>query len=825
MSERIEALIVQMSMGEKVSLLAGTDFWHTAAIPRLGIPAIKVTDGPYGARTMVDAKMDSTYPATCFPTGVAMAATWDIDLITRTGETLGDETKERACSVLLGPCVNIHRSPLGGRNFESFSEDPYLSSAMAVAFVNGVQSRQVGVSIKHFALNNQEFERFTISSECSERAIREIYFPSFERTVKEAIPWTIMCSYNRINGIYASENKWLLTDILKKEWGFEGLVMSDWFATHSAVPAAKAGLDLEMPGPARFFGPDLLLAVEGGKIGANIIDDKVRRILNLVEKSGAFDHPRRFIRIKNLFSRRKIAREVAASSFVLLKNEGPVLPLNMRNTKSIAVIGPNAAIARTVGGGSSMVKPHYQISPLEGLKNYCGKKVKIRYEPGCRANRLTPVLPSKYLVTSRSGGYSGLLAELYDNEKLSGSPAVERTDKLLSFHWFGDKPPGEKLKVDNFSARWTGFFKAPQSGLYRFGILTEGWARVLINGREIASTVGQDNEVGFDVSEEASGYCQLEAGSLSPIIIEYLKNPGQNSPSRSLRIGCELPLPADMLKKAIDLAASSDVALVFAGLNEEWESEGFDRKNIEIPAPQPELIRAVAAANPRTVVVLNNGSPLAMSGWLSHVPAVLEAWFPGQECGNAIAEVLLGRVNPSGKLPDSFPQKLADNPAYPYYPGSGGKVLYAEDIFVGYRHYDKNRIEPLFPFGFGLSYTTFEYSNLNIMQSACHSSSAPEIIVEVDIQNTGRRNGKEVVQLYVGDLKSSLPRPPKELKGFQKVALQRGQKTTLRFELDKAAFSYYNPLRKCWVVEPGEFEILVGSSSRDIRLRGTISLK
>ena len=823
MSKRIEALIVQMSKAEKVSLLAGTDFWHTAAIPRLGIPAIKVTDGPYGARTMADGKLDSTYPATCFPTGVAMAATWDLDLIRRTGEILGDETKERACSVLLGPCVNIHRSPLGGRNFESFSEDPYLSSTMAVAFVNGVQSRQVGVSVKHFALNNQEYERFTISSECSERAIREIYFPSFERTVKEAKPWTVMCSYNKINGTYACQNKWLLSDVLKKEWGFEGPVISDWFATHSAVPAAKAGLDLEMPGPARFFGRELLLAVESGQVSPDIIDDKVRRLLNLVEKSGAFEHCQGSVKIKNTASRRKIARQVATSSFVLLKNEGPVLPLNMRTIKSIAVIGPNASIARTVGGGSSMVKPHYQISPLEGLKNYCEKKIKIRYEPGCRANRLTPVLGSKYLVTSLIGGKPGLMTELYDNEKLQGLPLVKRADRLLSFRWFGDKPPGRKLRAANFSARWTGFFKAPQSGLYRFGILTEGWARVLVNGREIVSTVGQDNEVGFDVSEEASGYCQLEAGSLSPIIIEYLKNPGQNSPSRSLRVGCELPLNADMLKKAVDLAASSDVVLVFAGLNEEWESEGFDRKDIDIPPPQTELIRAVAAANPRTVVILNNGSPVAMSGWLSHVPAVLEAWFPGQECGNAIAEVLLGRVNPSGKLPDTFPQKLADNPAYPFYPGSGGKVFYAEDIFVGYRHYDKNRIEPLFPFGFGLSYTTFEYSNLRIIPP--RSASNPKTMVEVDLQNSGRRNGKEVVQLYVSDLNSSLPRPPKELKGFQKVALQRGQKTTLRFELDKTAFSYYDPARKGWVTEPGEFEILVGSSSRDIRLRGTFNLE
>jgi beta-glucosidase len=822
-NKKIENLIKQLSIEEKVCLLAGNDFWHTSAIPRLGIPAIKVTDGPYGARTMVDDKMDKTYPATCFPTGVAMAATWDVDLVNRIGETLGDETRERACSILLGPCVNIHRSPLGGRNFESFSEDPYLSSSLAVAFVKGVQSRGVGVSIKHFALNNQEYERFSISSEASERTMREIYFPSFERTVKEAKPWTVMCAYNQVNGKYASENQWLLTGILKEEWGFEGVIMSDWFATHSVIPAANSGLDLEMPGPARFFGKDLLEALKKGQISLPVIDQKVRRILSLVEKSGAFEKPLSKVKIKNTARRRKIAREAAGASFVLLKNAHQVLPLNKNVIRTLAVIGPNAALARVVGGGSSMVKPHYQISPLEGIKRFCGKTVKIRFEAGCRSNRWTPVLASTYLTTDWAAGNRGLTAEIFDNNDWQGSAALNRIDKQFSFRWFGDKPPGRKIKVDNFSLRWSGFFKAPESGHYKFGIMTEGWARILINGKVIASTIGQENLEGIDISKETIGQCYLEAESIAALVIEYKKNPGQKSLTRSLRIGCELPVSPGMLQKAIDLAAESDVALVFAGLNEEWESEGFDRPDLEIPAPQPELIRGVAAVNSRTVVVLNNGSPLSMSGWLNRVPAVLETWFPGQECGNAIADVLFGRENPSGKLPDTFPQKLSDNPAYPYYPGSNGKVDYAEGIFVGYRHYDQHLVEPLFPFGFGLSYTTFEYSGLRILPA--RASSGSKIKVHVDIRNNGKRNGKEVVQLYIRDIEAGLPRPPKELKSFQKIFLKPGQKTTLRFELGKEAWSYYNPALKGWVAEPGEFEILIGSSSRDIRLRGQFHLK
>ncbi|HSW59109.1 MAG TPA: glycoside hydrolase family 3 N-terminal domain-containing protein, partial [Dehalococcoidales bacterium] len=527
MNEKIKKLIEQMTLEEKISLLAGSDIWHTSAVSRLGIPAIKVTDGPYGARTQADNNSDHTYPATCFPTGVAMAATWDVNLVQRIGEVLGDETRERACAVLLGPCVNIHRTPLGGRNFESFSEDPFLSSNITVAFIQGVQSRQVGVSVKHFALNNQEFARFSISSEVGERAIREIFFPSFEKAVKVAGAWTAMCSYNKINGTHASENRWLLSKILKEEWGFEGLVMSDWFATHSTVEAANAGLDLEMPGPARFFGRDLVSAVKQGRVSLEVINDKVSRILSVVEKSGAFDKPAKKVQIKNTAVRRKLARQSAAESFVLLKNDGRPLPLKKSKIKTLAVIGPNAAQACVEGGGSSMVKPHYKVSPLEALKKVCENKIKIRFEAGCRSNRLTPVLPARFLISKP--GKTGLKAEFFANNDFRGRATTERIDRNFHFRWFGDKPPARNISFDNFSARWSGDFRAPVSGKYKFGILTQGWARILLDSKEIVSTRGLSFASDFDIAEENTGECELQAGKVYPFSIEYQKNPDQKS--------------------------------------------------------------------------------------------------------------------------------------------------------------------------------------------------------------------------------------------------------------------------------------------------------
>jgi beta-glucosidase len=823
LEKRTEGLIKQMTLEEKVSLLAGIDFWHTASIERLGIPSIKVTDGPHGVRTMADDNPNQTLPATCFPTAVAMAATWNTGLIHRVGGTIGRETLARGCAVILGPCVNIHRSPLGGRNFESFSEDPCLSSELTKAYIRGVQSEGVGACVKHFALNNSEYQRLTISSEADERAIREIYFPSFEKAVKEAGAWSVMCSYNKVNGTYASENGRLLTEILKKEWGFRGPVMSDWFAVHSTVAAARSGLDLEMPGPARYFGDRLAEAVRRGDVDEKTIDDKVRRILTLISRYGAPDKKHTSsVTIADVPEHEKLSREVAGEAIVLLKNKNGVLPLDISAIRSIAVIGPNTAEARIEGGGSSAVKPFYQVSPLAGLRNRCPDGIKITYELGCTNNIFALPLNPAYLLCEKSGDKAGLMGEYFDNNELFGTPAEITVDTAFTLRWFAGTSPVTGIKADIRSVRWSGFFRAKDSGVYTFGLVSSGQARITINNIIVGDTGDSIPSEEFGLRREITGEITLEASQAYPITIDFHTDAGVRFPTRSIRVGCNPPLPPDLPERAAKAAARADAAIVFAGLTEEYESEGFDRADMDLPAAQIDLINKVADANPNTIVVLNNGSPLAMASWIDNVPAVLEAWYPGQEGGNAIAGVLFGDINPSGKLPDTFPGRLEDNPAFINYPGESGRVRYGEGIFVGYRYYDMKKMDPMFPFGHGLSYTEFKYSNLRITPRQVKPGE--DIQVRIDVKNTGRRAGKEVVQLYIRDVESGLLRPPRELKAFQKLDLAPGETQTASFVLDEAALSFYDPETGKWTAEPGEFEVQIGSSSRDIRARATFSL-
>jgi len=823
---RIETLLGKMTLEEKVSMLAGTDNWHTRGIERLGIPSIKMTDGPYGTRTVSDEDPNHTMPGTCFPTGSAMGATWDVDLIRRAGVALGEETRAMGCHILLGPCVNIHRSPLAGRNFESFTEDPFLAARLAVAYVDGVQSRNVGTSVKHFALNNSEFERFSMSSEAGERTIREVYFPAFEAAVREAQSWTVMCSYNKVNGTLASENHWLLTDILKNEWGLEGFVVSDWGAVHSTEPVANSGLDLEMPGPPRFLGDTLVSAVKEGSVSQDRINDGVRRILRVIEKTGAFEETRTpSLTQANTPEHQALAREVAREAIVLLKNDHEILPLQREDLASIAVIGPNAAEARVLGSGSSQVRPPYVVTPLDGIRSKCGDAIAVTFEPGCRCNRLTPLLDSQHLRPASGAEEPGLTGEYFNNNDLSGKPALTRVDTEFGFRWGsfgGGTSPGPGVDRDNFSIRWTGTFLAPESGQYRFGLLTDGLGCIYLDDTLVAEKGSAGPDDLFLVQGERTGTCRMEAGESHTLRIEYRRNPEREWPIRRVRLGCEVPLPGDPMARAAEAAAGADVALVFVGTSEEYESEGFDRDTMDLPGPQAALIEAVTRANRNTVVVLNSGAPISMEGWIDRVPAVVEAWFPGQECGNAIADVLFGDADPCGKLPMTFPRRIEDNPAYINYPGENGKVLYGEGIFVGYRYYDTKRVEPLFPFGHGLSYTTFEYSNLNVPAEV---TLGDPVEMSVDVTNTGSSEGKEVVQLYLRDVESSLVRPTKELKGFAKISLKAGETKTLSFSLGKRDLSFYDPDRAGWLAEPGEFGVLVGSSSRDIRATGSFVLK
>lgn len=818
MNQPIETLLSQMTLEEKVSLAAGASFWTTVPVERLGIPAIKVTDGPNGAR---GASWNGAATSAAFPVGIALASTWNADLVERIGQALADEARSKGAVVLLGPTVNIHRSPLNGRNFECYSEDPYLSARIAVGYINGLQKNGVAACIKHFVCNDSEFERQTISSEVSERPLREIYLAPFQVAVEEAGSWSMMASYNKVNGTYASENAYLIQEILKGEWGFDGLLMSDWVGTKSTVEAANAGLDLEMPGPAQWMGEKLLAAVREGRVSEAVVDDKVRRLLRLMQRVGAFDNPDiPPERADNKPEHRTLLREAAAESIVLLKNERDVLPLDPAKVSTLAVIGANAKSALIQGGGSAQVTPHYVVSPLQGILAQASDSVEIRYELGCMTYKMVPVIDAQIVQPEASGSETGFKAEFFGNQDFGGAPAFTRIYKKLSLMWMDDLPQG--IERGNFSVRLSAVLTAPETGSYTFSLVSAGLSRLFVNDQEVLDnwTRQQPGEAFFGMgSAEVTAQYPMTEGQTYHLRVDFSTR-GSTMMS-ALRLGLLPPIPEDAIQRAARLAAESDVAVVFAGLGAEWESESFDRPHMDLPAEQNDLIAQVAAANPNTVVVLNTGSPITMP-WLDQVAAVLQAWYPGQECGNAIADVLFGAVNPSGRLTQTFPKRLEDNPAYINYPGENGKVYYGEGIFVGYRYYDKKKVEPLFPFGYGLSYTTFQYGNLRLGAQSYDSPDAIEL--SVDVTNTGTRAGHEVVQLYVRDVASRLARPDKELKAFSKVYLEPGQTKTVPFRLNHKALAYYDPAEPGWVAEAGMFEVLIGSSSRDIRAAGQFEL-
>ena len=665
-AEEIRGLIRRMTLEEKAGLLSGADFWHTKAVERLGVPASMVSDGPHGLRKQ-DENPDhlgenDSIKAVCFPTACATAASFDTDLVEKMGAALGESCQHERLSVLLGPAVNIKRSPLCGRNFEYFSEDPLLAGKMATALIKGVQSKNVGTSIKHFALNNQEHRRLSSSSDCDERTMREIYFPAFEMAVKEAQPWTVMCSYNRINGVFASENSWLLTDVLRGEWGFEGYVMSDWGAVSDRVAGVAAGLDLEMPASNGVNDRKIVEAVRAGKLDEKAVDLCCERILNIVYRSVENARPET---PWDKEAQHRMAADTAAECMVLLKNEGGILPLDRED--GIAFIGEFAEKPRFQGGGSSHINCFRITGALEAARN---RGLKVTYCPGYSAAK--------------------------------------------------------------------------------------------------------------DEAAEAQ------------------------------------------IAEAAEAARRAKVAVVFAGLPDSYESEGFDRKHMRMPEGQNRLIEAVAAANPNTVVVLHNGSPVEMP-WIGRVKAVLESYLGGQAVGEAQVRVLFGDVNPSGHLPETFPLKLEDNPSYLFYGGDARGTEYREGIFVGYRYYDKKKAEVLFPFGHGLSYTTFEFSGLKLSAESVRDTDG--LTVTATVKNTGSRAGKAVAQLYVGAVDSDVVRPVRELKAFSKVALAPGESKEVSFTLDKRAFAYWKQEIHDWYAESGEYTIEVGDSSASLPLKASVRLE
>ena len=799
---KIKATIKQMTLEEKISMLGGTGF-ESKPVTRLGIPSLNMTDGPVGVRWE---------KSTAFPASIAMAATWDPQLIRRLGEALGVEAKAKGRNMLLGPCININRVPVGGRSFESFGEDPYLMARMAVAYVKGVQSEHVVATAKHYAANNQEFERTTMDEKIDERTLREIYLPAFKAAVQEGGALAVMSAYNKLNGKWCSENPWLLTDVLKKEWGFKGLVVSDWGAVHSTVPTANAGLDIEMP-RGDFLNEKLLLpAVKRGEVSESVIDDKITRLLRVMYMDGLFDpQPAPDVTAVNSPAHRSLARDVESAGIVLLKNRNSVLPLDPSRIHTIAVIGPNAAVARTGGGGSAYVLPFNGVSHLEGITTRAGGKIQVVTAPGCRmAEELVSVESGALRPPSGVEGVTGLQGEYFTNEEFKGTPAFTRVDKEVNFDWSADSP-AKDFPREHYSVRWTGTLIPPGTGDYELSIRSDDGSRLYVNGELFIDNWG--NHAGLTKSRQM----KLEKGKTVSVKIEFYQAEGGSLVQFGWGTMHNVLLPA-----AVEMAKKADIAVVCIGNSNEIETEGTDRSSIALPGGQDELVEAVAKANPRTVVVLTTGSPVTMP-WVDNVDGIVQAWFGGQEEGNALAGVLFGDVNPSGKLPVTFPRSWEDTPALKTYPGTEGKTEYAEGIFVGYRHYDRDKKEVLFPFGHGLSYTKFTYGPLEV--AVLPGASKYERTVSVDVTNSGDRAGEEVVQIYVSDTHAPVPRPPAELKAFARVSLAPGEKKSVLMRLDESSFAYFDAASGKWTVAPGTFEILAGSSSRDIRSRATTEIR
>ncbi len=793
--ERVDDLLKRLTIDEKLDLLGGTGF-ETKEIKRLGIPSLNMSDGPLGVR------WDES---TAFPAGIALAASWQPELAERVGRDIADEVKAHGRHVILGPCVNIARIPQGGRNFESYGEDPYLTSRFAVDYIKGVQDNGVAATVKHFACNNQEFERMFVDVKVDERTLHEIYLPAFKAAVEEGKVLAVMSAYNKVNEHFASENDHLLLDILKKDWNFRGLVMSDWGAVHSSVPTANSGLDVEMPKGKYLNKNKLSEAIKNGEVSQTKIDDKIKRLLRVMFKIGLFDNGIGEGKI-NTQEHRRTAFEAARNGIVLLKNENNILPIDENNIKSIAVIGPNAANARTGGGGSSLVSPVYSVSPLEALQQRFGDHVKINYAAGVLLEGDASVIEPQFFFLPNSNE-QGLKTEFFDNMNLSGNPVKTRIDKQINFEW-GPEAPFENFKKDNFSARWTTDLRVTKSGEYVIDAISDDGVRLFINGEKVM-------ENWSDHGVESKTYkINFEKDKVYHLKLEYYENGGD----AVVKLGWSFP-GEKLMKAAVKAASESDAAILFVGTSQFYETEGRDRDDLVLPANQDELIEEVAKANKNTIVVINSGSPVLMDKWINKVNGVLEAWFGGAETGNAIAEVLLGNYNPGGKLPMTFPHKWEDCSAYDTYKAEDSVTYFSDGIFVGYRHFDKKKIEPLFPFGYGLSYTTFEYGNLKVTPLENDNFK-----VTFDITNTGKREGEEAAQLYLHDEKSSLERPEKELKRFAKIFLKPGEKKTVELILDKDALSFYDPTKNQWIAEPGQFEVLIGSSSRDIKLKSTLLL-
>lgn len=796
--QQVNSILKQMTLDEKLDYIGGYKGFYIRGIDRLDLPEIKMSDGPMGVRNYG--------PTTAYPASISIAASWNRKLAEKFGEAMGRDARARGVHIILAPGVDIYRAAFCGRNFEYLGEDPYLASQIVVPIINGIQSKGVSATVKHYIVNNQEFDRHKVSSDVDERTLREIYMPAFKAAVQKGKVDALMTSYNLINGIHASEHDYLVNQVLKKEWGFDGVVMSDWTSTYSTIGVANGGLDLEMP-KGKFMNPDSLKPlIESGTVKEPTIDDKVRRILTMIIKNGYQNNDQLDSEIpKDDPKSRAAALKVAEEGTVLLKNSNNILPLNNSKIKSIAVIGPNSDPAVWGGGGSSFTTPTHSVSILEGIKNVAGKNIEISYIRGIRDLSGDQTYANSTFY--QSDGSLGLMGEYFDNMKLTGKAVKTQIDEKINFVF--RKNPAGKKEMRDFSIRWKGVIKPKNTGIYRLFVKGDDGYRLIVDGDTLINAwVNQPPTA-------RSAVKKLIAGNEYKVTLEYYQDGG----GAEINFGFEEE-KGSQIDEAMKIASGSDVVILCVGFDQSTEGEGRDR-TYELPKEQQDLISKILKANKNTIIVLTGGGNVEMNNWIEKTTALIHAWYPGQEGGTAIAEIIFGKINPSGKLPASFEKSWNESPVYNSYLDSDNDkhVEYTEGLYIGYRYFDKYKKEPRFPFGFGLSYTTFEYSDLNISKVNDN-----EIKVSFSIKNTGEMAGAEIAQIYVTDSESSVDRPLKELKGFEKVFLNPNETKTVEVTLNKDAFEFYDIDSKSWKFENGEFIISVGASSRDIKLKKEIVL-
>ena len=810
---KLKKVISNLSLEQKVSLLSGFDNWHTPDIKKYGIPKIKMSDGPNGVRGDSSTKQSSA----CFPSPILLGATWNEKLIKKIGSATGEEALFKDVDVLLAPTINLHRHPLGGRHFECYSEDPILTSKIACAYVSGVQSKGVAACLKHFAGNDTEYERHLVSSNIDEKTLRELYLYPFEMGIKKAKAKVVMSAYNKVNNIYCSSHDELINKILKKEWKFDGYVVSDWGAALETVENANGGLDLEMPGPAKTWGKNLVDAVKAGLVEEKKIDEKVKRILTVAKFTDRFNRKRISERSIDKKSHRKLIEKTAIEGMVLLKNED-VLPLDRNKISNIALIGPNVKDSQIIGGGSAGLNPHYEIHPLEGVSNFLkDEKVKIHYAKGCHVDKYLPAF-EKDICYVQGKKEKGFEVEFFRGKNFDGEPIERKVlngNRFWALQGFAREFLDEKERPE-LSVKFSTTYKPSISGEFEFEVFSIGLSRIKINGKELVDNWSSQKKgeafFGFACAPKRNKI-KLTKGKEYLVEVEY-EFEGRFP---AIQFGCRPPDPKNLLEEAVKIAKQSDAVVLVVGTNSDWETEGNDRKSLGLPSDQDVLIKKVLAANKNSVLVLNTGSPVSMP-WIKSCPAILQTWFPGQEFGNALAEILFGKESPSGKLPTTYPKKLSDTPAYSCYPGKNLQMDYKEKLLVGYKWYEKKKIEPLFPFGHGLSYSKFELKKVSLLKKK------HEIKIKVKLKNIGNFSTFETVQCYLERKAVKADTPKKKLVDFKKLKVTKDKSKKLTLKVSKRDLSEWDVKKSKWEISRGDYVIHVGTSVRDISITEEIKI-